>query len=292
MGAYPTGNELTVTVTDPALLEFWDAEALEAAYSEAVIAKSERVVFETSNGKKFGDVYHFTELAAFTTNAVGADGGVTNQSITHTNRNVTIDQWRDVTVTVSDRSKIQSSLEYGEIIARNAGKAIAENLDTALFGNHSSITGANQLGGTTAETVEAMSDDLATEANIILDDLKVPQKDRTWFFAPRSKWQLLKMDKFVDAHRTGKEKGAQTTGLIGELYGSDVLSSALIVSTGSPAVRKNLYLHRQCMAMVMERNLNMEKLARVSKADTWSADVLYGEATIRNDWGVVINTQA
>lgn len=290
MGAYPTGNELTVTVTDAAIREYWNSEALNGAYSEATIAKKENVIHEFSDGKKFGDVYHFIETAAFTTNAVGADGAVTNQSITHTNRQVSINLWRDVSVTLPDRSNIQSALEYGNWFSKNAGGAIAEYWDEQLFGLHTDIQAANQLGSTTSP--EPMSDDLVLEANIVLDDAKVKQNDRAWFFAPRAKYTLLKMDKFVDVMKTGLSKGAQLTGLLGELYGSNVFMSALVVNTGTPAVRKNLYMHRTCMAMVMERELNIEKLARVSKADTWSGDTLGGRAVTRANWGVVINTAA
>lgn len=294
MGAYPTGSETTVTSVDPAIPQYWDAVALEAAYSKATLAKPEMVMAEVGEGKKFGDIYNWTELSALTTNATGADGAVANQEWTHTNRPVSINQWREITVTITDRAKEQSVLDYGELFSKNAGKAAAEKWDTDCFGLHSSITGANQLGSTAAGLIEVMSDDLALEATILLDDLKVEFENRSWHFAPRAKAQLLKLDKFVYVQATGEKKGPQIGGasILGDLYGSPVSVSALVATSGSPAVRKNLYIHRQAMGIVTIRSLNVEKFARVSKADTYSADTIYGFGITRPTFGVVINTQA
>ena len=290
MPAYPTGSEVTVTVADVALPEYWEAVALRGRYANSVLAKPEVVTFKMSKGKKFGDNYNFTETSVLSTNAVSADGAVANQSLTHTQRQVALSLWREVTITVPDRTQIQSVLDYGEEFSFNAGKAMGVYEDDSIADDHGSYTGTNAIGD--VADPGAMSDDLALEAVVILDNNNIPAEDRTWAFSPRAKADLLKMDKFTLANATGFSKGVQLTGEFGDLYGNRVLTTSRIVATGTPSVRKNLYLHKEACALVMERSLNVEVLARVGKATTWSADILFGEAVIRTTHGVTINTKA
>ena len=284
-------NEITVTVADASLPEIWIPEALRARYAKAVVSKSDVILFKmvTDENPKVGDNLDFTELAALSVNNVGASGSTTNQATTHTARQVALSTWQECTWTIADRTAKQSVLDYFKEFSISAGDALAMAMDDAVLDDHGSFTGSNAIGDTVSPG--AMSDDLALEALVVLDDANVPEDERTWIFAPRAKAHLLKLSAFSDAHATGFKKSSKLTNLFGELYGSPVVTTSRVVSTGTPVLRKNLYLHREAIAMGMVSKLNIEKFARTSKANTYSADVLYGEGVIRSTHGVTINTK-
>ena len=283
-------NEITVTIADASLAEIWIAEALRAVYAKAVVARPEVILIKMlENGKK-GDNLDFTEIGSLSVNNVGADGGITNQATTQTQRQVALSTWQECTWDVVDRVQLQSVLDHYKEFSVAAGQALAVAMDDAVLDDHGSFTGSNAIGSTTSPS--QMSDDLALEAVVVLDNGNVPEDQRTWVFSPRAKADLLKLSKFSDAQATGFKKGSQLTNLFGELYGSPVVTTSRVITTGAPSVRKNLYLHREAIAMGIVRKINIEKLARVAKRTPYSADVLYGEAVIRSAFGVTINTLA
>ena len=280
-------NEITVTVADSSIAELWPAEALRARSSRSVLAKPEVVLFKMVEGKKL-DTIRFTELAEMSTNAVGADGTVTNQATTQTQRTITLSEWREVTWRVANRVLEQSVLDYGMEFSKGAGARLGEYMDATIADDHASIT--TSVEGSTTNP-GAMSDDLALASIVDLDDLSVPAEDRTFAFRPKAKSELLKLDKFSLAYATGLQKGAQVSGLFGELYGIKVVTSPEIVSTGTPAVLKNLLLHKQCIGLAMQKNIGIHRKDPPDLSTMWIAEVLYGEAVLRDNHGVVINTR-
>lgn len=280
-------NEVTVTVADASIAELWIAEALKARSSRGVVAKPEVVLFKNITDK--ADVVHFTELAEMSTNAVGADGTVTNQATTQTARNITINVWREVTWRVANRVLKQSVLDYGMEFSKGAGSRLAEFMDASVLDNNADLT-TNAEGSTGSPS--AMSDALALASMVDLDVLGVPSEDRSWIFHPRAKADLLAIDKFSLAYATGLQKGAQISGLFGELYGSKVLMSPEVVSTGTPAYRANYYIHKECFGFAMQQGIKIHKKDPPDLSTLWIAEVLFGEATLRENHGVLIRTVA
>ena len=65
--------------------------------------------------------------------------------------------------------------------------------------------------------------------------------------------------------------------------------------TGTPAVRKNLLLHKSCFAIAWQKNAEIKRadgLAGLVLGDIFCAQSLYGYNVIRANHGVVINTKA
>lgn len=277
-------NEITAaTQAAVAIPEIWRAEAFQARYAKQKIVP--RILNVTQDVAKRGDTANLTFFPTPTVNAVGSGGSVTNQALTLTQIQVVVDQWNEVTVDVEDKADVQSGVDLMGGFSKSIGLAMGEDIDGYLLGLHASFTNT-AVGDTTSPT--PLDDDMVLTAVVTLDDAKEPDEDRTWVFAPIAQANLLKLDKFTTAEKTGMTKGVQINGLVGELYGSAVIKTPLVKTSGN--VRKNLYMHKEGMGVAIQRNINIEKLARTKKSQPLSGDWLYGAKVVRATGGVVINS--
>lgn len=277
-------NEITAaTQAAVAIPEVWRAEAYQARYSKQKVVP--RILNVTQDVAKRGDTVNLTFFPTPTVNAVGSGGSVTNQALTLTQVQVIVDQWNEVTVDVEDKADIQSGVDLMTGFSKSIGLAMGEDIDSYLLGLHASFTNT-AVGDTTSPT--PLDDDMVLASVVTLDDAKEPDEDRTWIFAPIAQANLLKLDKFTTAEKTGLTKGVQINGMVGELYGSAVIKTALVKTSGN--VRKNLYVHKEGLGVAIQRNINIEKLARTKKSQPLSGDWLYGGKVVRTTGGVVINS--
>jgi hypothetical protein len=267
-----------------AIPKIWPAIAYQARYASQKIVP--RVLNRTQDIAKRGDTVNLQFFPSGSVNAVGSGGSVQNQALTITQVQIVVDQWNEITVDVEDMSDLQSGVDLMEGFSKMIGLKQGEDIDSYLLGLHANFT-TTPVGDTASPT--PLDDDMVLSAVVTLDDAKEPDDDRTWAFAPIAKANLLKLDKFTTAEKTGLTKGLQINGMFGELYGAAVITTPLVVTSGN--VRKNLYFHREGLGVAIQRNLNIEKLARVKKSLPLSGDWLYGGKVVRAaTGGVVINS--
>lgn len=280
-------NEIRAsTEAATAIPSIWPAEAYQARYAKQKVVP--RVVNETKEIAKKGSTVNIQFFPNCSVNAVGSGGSVANQALTLTQVQLVVDQWNEITVDVEDKAEMQAGVDLLSGFSKMIGLKMAEDIDSYLLGLHASFT-TTAIGSTTTPT--PIDDDMVLAAVVTLDDAKEPDDDRTWVFAPVAKANLLKLDKFTTAEKTGMTKGVQINGQFGELYGSAVITTPLVAT--SSLVRKNLYFHKEGLAVAIQRNINIEKLARVKKSQPLSGDWLYGGKVLRaSTGGVVINSQA
>ena len=102
--------------------------------------------------------------------------------------------------------------------------------------------------------------------------------------------QILKLDKWVDADKTGLPKSARTTGWLNlDLYGVPAYRSTKIVTSGN--IRKVMLIHRDGLGVGIQRNIKMEKFARTQFSTPFAASVLYGVGVVRNNHVQVVNVK-
>lgn len=283
-------NEITVTVADAALPEIWEKEALRALYEKRLVAKPDVVLFKVVEGKP-GDNIDFTELGALTVAGVGSDGAAnTNTAMTHTQRQIALSNWRGTNISVPNRTLVQSVLSYDKEFAVAAGGALGQDMDDSILDDHGSIT-TNVEGSTTTPGI--MTDALLRAAILDLEALAVPAEKRTFILHPKARFEILGDENFKNAYATGSDKGIQVSGLMLPLYGIKMVVSSRVVSTGTPAVRKNLLIQEQCLGFALQKDITITKHDRVGDYSVrWLAEYLSGDAVLRNNHGVVINTAA
>lgn len=276
-------NEIGNTEAAAVIPEVWRRIVLDSREATQIVVP--RVLNVTQELKSFGDIVHIPVFPqTLSINTVGAGGTVTNQAITITDVTLTVNKHEELTVTIEDQAQIQSIVDLFATFAKNFGIKAAGRFDNQLLAEHSNIT-TNKLGG-----ASSLTDDDLTEAVRLLDDGNIPADDRSWIFAPIARRDLFRSDKFTLSNQTGMAKGTQLTGQIGDVYGSPVMVSSNVATATSQ--RKNLYMHRETLAIAIQKNIKMERFARTQLATTLNASFLYGVKTVREDHGVVISTNA
>lgn len=276
-------NELTNTELSAIIPELWRSEVLEAREPKQVVVG--RVINVTGDVKQKGDILHFTEFPSSTLSintVTAATGAVTNQSITLTDTQLTVDTWEEMTVSIVDKAMIQSDRDAYRIFSKEFGKKMASRLDNRLLAQYSNLTGGT-LGGDQNLTLDMLVDGV-----VALDNNNVPMDKRSYFFAPVARGALYKIDDFNKVQNTGDNKSSLKTGMIGDVFGSPVF---VTTDVATATTRQNLYIHREALAIGIQRNLNIEKFGRVAKATVMSADFLYGIKVIRANHGVVLQTK-
>ena len=283
-------NETTASSADAALQEIWISEALRQLLAKRKVSKEGVVTVKMVSGKKKGDNVDFTELSGIGTTATNTDGTVTNQVLTHTQRQVALTNWRESTITIVDRADVQSVLDYDTEVPLVEAAALGQYMDDTILDDHASLTGVSaQVGNAAAPG--AFNSDMALEADTGLQDQNVEAEDGQihWILSNRAYAQLFKNEVLQSASDSGDDKSAVVTGQLRKLLGYDIIRTSRVVSTGTPSVHKNMLLHEKCIAMGISRDLQVDKF-RLAKNTQYSTDVIFGEGVIRAVLGVTINT--
>lgn len=224
---------------------------------------------------------------------MGSDGSVTNQSITLTDNNITINNHMEATIEVLDSAGYQSILGDGRVLAQRFatqfGPRLAERADNDLFALHADST-LTQVGSTSSPG--EFSSAMLRLAQQRLDEQRVLKSNRSAVLAPQAFWELFSEDKMALAYATGLKMGVTVSGpdSVPTIFGLKYFQSPEIASTGSPAVHKNLVLHKEGLALVMQRNIQIVPLAKTALTTRITGHVLYDVASIRDDHFVVINS--
>jgi len=277
------------TEADVNIPEAWRTVMLAGRYAAMVIAN--RLLNVDAEVRSAGDVVHIPIEPQISVNDVTkTTGAVTNQALTATKIDLTVDQWREVSIDVVDMANWQANLDLTTTYNASIAKAMAQDVDAKVANEHSNIT-TNVVGD--AGGADALSDDGLTATIQKLMDLDVPLDDpnATGFYFHTSAWApLKKLNKFSSAEVTGQAQGGGLTRKVPDIYGVPTFFTTQIKSSGG--ARKNLLLHREAIAWAMQRNFRLERFARVRKSQAISADWLFGIKTCRENFGVVLNTPA
>lgn len=285
-------NETGLTQVANSVPKLFRAKALKARYAASKVWKLclngvEGDALVKGNITKMGDTVRFQIFPTLTVYDVStADGSFTNNQVTPSYADITINKWKAVPADLVDIAATQSVLDWEMEFSNAFGEAISEAQDTDVIGLVSSLT-TNDIGAAN----QPMADGLILFAIRKLDDLKIPQSDRHWVLSPTAAGDLLALDKFSLANTTGFAKGVQVgDGRLTGLYGSDVTVSPLVATSSS--ARLNFYFHKEAFGVVMQRDFKIEKLARTKLSQPYVGSALYGVATLRDNHAVIVRTQA
>jgi len=213
----------------------------------------------------------------------GTEPTAANASATGTS--ITVNQWKEHTVEISDMADVEDHAEYLSNAAKSSAYVINKVIDRYVSSLISTLGGStypNSDGDTfTDETFISMVESLDTE--------DVPDDGRFVLADPSTKSDMLKIDKFV---RQDYINGAPTTnGKFGMLYGANVLITNNLTPTtvGSYGV----YAHPNAIGVVIQGG---------PRARLWDlgykfvtkiiTDTFYGSAVIRSTFGKAFYTRS
>jgi hypothetical protein len=279
-------NEITNTEADVFIPELWRPGFLKALYAAGKVRQ--RVLAADGDVSQKGDILHIRIAPSLSVNDVGStDGSVTNQALTPTESQLTIDKWREISFTVLDKAAKQADDYLQPCLEQGVPAAFASDIDAKLLGLHASLNGY-----TAVDATAGLNEDRLTEAFYALANANVPVdmiQDMSWFFSWKNWMVLRKLSMVSSAQITGNPDGGILTQKIPDVLGIPVYFSTNVQTS---TYHKNMLLHREAMACGVQKNFSIEKFARTAKANTYSADILYGVKVVRTSHGILLNTTA
>ncbi len=281
-----------LTQLNSTIKELWDEKVEEARYAEGVIVN--RVANRSEIAKRKGDIIHVPIDQKYTAGDVGSDGTFTPANYNVGNSDVTLNQWKQIAVQILDQAASQSFWTPASAFPTNAGRAFANQYDSDLAGLHGSVAAANIVGSTTSPA--AFGKGQAQEAMFKLADQNIPIRNLSFIVHPVCYYGgIVNEQQLTAANEAGLDKNVLTTGFVFPLLGAPVYLSTNIAETGTPAVKKNLLLHRSSHSIAWSKTNSTEKVrstANLTLADLLVMQSVYGFAVVRSNHFSVINSDA
>lgn len=273
--------------------ELWDEKVEVARYANGVILNA--VSNKSEIAKQKGDKINVSIDKKLQVVTVGSDGTFTPQNYILDSVQINLDQWESIPISILDQSAAQAFWTPASTYPTMAGKAWADRFDSQLASEHSNLT--QNIVGVPASPDPANSGQ-AREALFKLADRNVPTDDGscTFIFHPVSYWGgIMTEAQLTSANQGGSEKNLLKKQEVIPLLGISVKLSTNIKEVGSPAVKKNLLLHKSALAIAWSKTNSYEKVRQTANlvlADLLVTQNVYGWKTVRADHGVVINSSA
>lgn len=280
-------NEITTTEGAVFIPEIWRPGFLKALSYKSKVRG--RVLAADGDVKSRGDILHIKIAPQGTVNDVtAATGAITNQALTPTEAQLTVNKWKDYSFDIVDNTGAQAEDTLRAALEDSAPGEFAKIIDKDLLALQSAFTTHTAIDATAG-----LSADHLTEAFYNLAKSEVDMDDPnniSWFFHWKQ-WQVLKkLAQISESQITGEAGGGLLKFKLPDVLGCPVFFSSQVASSGGE--HKNMLLHREAMACGVQKNFNMEQLARVRKSTPYSVDMMYGVKEVRTIKGQVIRTTA
>lgn len=283
-------NEITISVVGGAAPTVVSKEALRAFYNARVVAKPDVVKYKVVTGQP-GQNYDFYELGDLTVAAIAAAGTAnTNTQWSHTQRQVTLTDWRGTNISVPRITDFQSSFDYAKEFGVAAAGALGEDMDIQIVSDYANFT-SSVVGNTS--TPEAFSDAMLRGALARIENQSVRRVDENMsaVLHPTSWYQLLADSDFKRADAVGGGKGVHIGGVVLPVYGVKVLVTPGIQQSGS--ARANLIFSQKAIGFVLNKDIAIETHDKVGDFTTRHlAYWLGGSAIIQQQAGALIYSAA
>lgn len=228
----------------PGFLTIVGQEALSVIRENIVLAKRVNSNFEELTATQ-GETLKIPAGGSFIANDKSIGGDVTVQDASLSMVNLTLNKHKEATFIIDDIEKAKTKLNLFDANQKAAVKAIANAVETDLFGLVSSFSTEIGTAGTD------LTDPTTKLAMKTLDDESVDANDRTLVVSSKDKSALLGIDRFTEVNKYGANTSI-ATGELGQIYGFQTFMSQLTpVVAGSPDTTKNVAFHKDAMALAV-----------------------------------------
>lgn len=280
-------NEITTTEGAVFIPEIWRPGFLKALMYKGKIRP--RVLSADGDVKSMGDILHIRIAPTGTTNNVtSTTGAITNQALTPTEAQLTVDKWKDYSFDIVDNVKAPADQYLEAALKESAPAAFAKAIDSDLF----DLAASGLTTQTAVDATSGLTGDHLTEAfySLAVDEVDMEDPNNiSWFFHWKQWPVLKKLAGISESQITGESGGGLLKFKVPDVLGVPVyFSSEVQLST----YHYNLLIHKEAFACGVQKNFNMEQLARVRKSTPYSADMMYGVKVVRGTHGVCLTTTA
>lgn len=266
------------------------AEFVDEVWSKEVQTEFQKSLFMENLVMRFdedvkssGDTIHVPQVTGLSANNKSAGSDISYESNTENAITINIDQHKYSAFLLEDITRIQSRYDLRSLYTKEASRALAEAVDSALLGLYSGLS-QSVSGGSGIDDTNIIS------AVTTLDGNDVPRDDRAFVIHSEAMADLLAVDKFTLYDNTG-EKGVAAggkRGRVANVYGTDIyMSNNVVESAGTPNLLHNLMFHKEAFALAKQTDVVVKAQWDID-ALGWkvAAYVIYGVAEYRDDAAV------
>jgi len=230
----PQGAAYTTTTSGVFIPELWSNEIRRFRDQKLVLgAMVKRVSFLGQKGDKIY-IPKINRVGVFTK---AQETPVTFQAYSSSEFSMIIDRYRESSFMIEDILNIQSKYDLRREYTREAGYAMARDLEYFILGHRASIPAAQRVvvgGGAAPAAGAGLNRAALLAAKVILDKADVPQEGRVLYVSPAQYISLLSITEFVSADFVN---GAPTvTGMVGTLFGVPVVMSTILTKNGADVI--------------------------------------------------------
>lgn len=294
------GAAVTKTTANVFIPELWGSEVKRERDANLIAS---RYVKSLSGQFTKGDRLNIPLISRAAVNAKLPETPVMLQARTEGNMTVDIDRYMESSFMIEDIVAIQSSYNLRSEYTREAGYALARDLDNYILALRAVIFGTNVVAGVpsfgTAITAQASQRVVSTNtagtviaplnytallaAKLQLDKAAVPDSDRVIVTGAIGYNQLLAVDKFISMDY--RNQASVQTGQVGTLFGMPVIMTANMV----PASATGYYNGGGSSGAPTPGSTGSSYLPT---QDTYTALYMSGTTAIRNYNGVDVTSVA
>lgn len=249
--------------------ELVSTQVLEVLTAEMVIPGT--ITDESAQAGPGIDKVKIPKFGNFTVQTKVANTPLTGQTNTFSTADMDLDRDKHVPFLLEDIANLQSKIAMTQVLLDQAGKDLAEEVDTHLISiltGSASAAAPDHLVQFETPSVAAKNDILAGRA--LLNKQKVPKGDRVLLVDSDQETNLMKISEFTRVDESGGSE-ALRNGLIGKLFGFDVIEHANMTADTM------LMYHRTTAAFATQQVINTENSRDAFDVGTkWRVGHLYG----------------
>ena len=304
--AFSGSPAVTRAVANNFIPELWSDEVIGAYKKNLVMAN---VVTKLQHKGKKGDKIYIPIPARGAATIKAADTQVTLSAATNTVLGVDIATHYEYSKLIEDIAEVQSLASMRKFYTDDAGYALATRVDSDLFALSEEFQGGT-AGGTGAALFEKAvigsdgatlytgnSDNAAdlTDAAIrkmilTLDSADVPMDNRVMVIPPVAYNEILSLPRFTEQTHIGNGDAIKT-GQIGMIYGMDIMVSNNCPTVGTSRV--GVMMHKDALVLAEQVGIRSQtQYKQEYLGDLFTADTIYGVATLRDTSGVAFVVDA
>jgi hypothetical protein len=278
---------ITKTLLDDFVPEFWQKEAMLARMESHFMA--ERVVGVLKDGMKRGDKVTIPTIGNLSVNDVGGDGSFTPQAPAEGKYTVTVNQWREASVDITDEAEDEICLaDAPGIYGTQIGKALSRDLEDFLLALYPNLYSNGQY----VTDVANLTEDSVVAAVVKLDNADVPDEDRYFIVRPVQRAALMKLSVFSSRdYVDGRPKQSR---VLGDVYGMAVLRSTRVVTAdydGDSTVEGvNLMWHLEAFGLALQKTVKVKPVESGRLSTTIVGHQRFGVDNLRIDHAVICGT--
>ena len=312
-------NHITTTTAASYIPDLWSMETV-AAYKANTVLRSRVKLF--NHKKKKGDTIIVPKFTRAEASPKVAGSQVTLTAATEGSVVVQLNKHYEYSKLLEDIVAIQALDSLRQMYTDDAGYALAVQVDfhlhvlgtelnggtldttpgtpsnpTLTYGSAALIGGDGNTAWDPAANSNTGNGSNLTDAGIRrilrkLDDRNVPVSDRSIILPPSQKEVLLGINRFTEQAFQGSGAPIRT-GEVGNIYGVPVFVSTLCGMTkaanNTTEYRACLFIHRDALVLAEQTDIRTQTSYKQEYlGDLFTADAVYGVATLHNDAGFAV----